>query len=203
MLDALKKPGCALCSLLKSRVDRHLEDLLYENVTDPGFRETFRSDSGFCREHTGLLFASRDGTAIALTHRDLLEDALQTIQSNRKLPLVDQRTKPCLLCRYARETDERHLKILRDYLEDPELKKQLKDSDGFCVPHYQALRRAAPSVPSWLETFQRQKYEELLSRLERYLDHENVKPGSKPPSLSEKDKKVWIETIKILFSPRQ
>ena len=54
LIEALRAPGCPLCTHGDRRVRRHLAGVLYELVTDVGFRERLVASGGFCPRHTRL-----------------------------------------------------------------------------------------------------------------------------------------------------
>ena len=54
LIEALRAPGCPLCTHGDRRVRRHLAGVLYELVTDIGFRERLVAGGGFCPRHTRL-----------------------------------------------------------------------------------------------------------------------------------------------------
>jgi hypothetical protein len=53
-IEALRAPGCPLCTHADRRVRRHLAGVLYELVTDIGYRERLVASGGFCSRHTRL-----------------------------------------------------------------------------------------------------------------------------------------------------
>jgi hypothetical protein len=57
LIEALQAPGCPLCTHADRRVWRHLSGVLYELVTDVGFRERLVAGGGFCPRHTRLTLA--------------------------------------------------------------------------------------------------------------------------------------------------
>ncbi len=40
--EALAQSGCPLCRLLEERAEQYLDNLLWENVNDPGMRQAVR-----------------------------------------------------------------------------------------------------------------------------------------------------------------
>jgi len=198
-LEALKGPGCALCFIVCDRVRKYLDHLIYEGITDPDFREQFNRDRGFCLQHTRQFMESGDGLAVGLTHRDVLASLVRELQSEHSSPPVDRRTKPCGICRVMEETEARHIKVLTKYLEEPEAKAALMKSTGFCWPHYEKLSRTWKPIPGWFRQFQIRRYEELLAKLDLYIDSQNIKPDQPRRVLNQDQKLVWKQTVHALF----
>src|SRR5437588_338841 len=55
LLEALDKPGCPICRCLLEDGRRHLDALLYEQVTDVETRRRLRAAWGLCNWHTWML----------------------------------------------------------------------------------------------------------------------------------------------------
>ncbi len=48
---ALGQEGCPICRLTADVVERYLDFMLWERVTDPDLRREVRQARGFCRDH--------------------------------------------------------------------------------------------------------------------------------------------------------
>lgn len=77
LLEALKEPGCPICRLGRANVEAYLENLLYENVNDPGVRENILAARGFCSFHAYQLVKIGDALGLGIIYNDLV---LYTIQ---------------------------------------------------------------------------------------------------------------------------
>jgi len=92
LIEALRAPGCPLCTHGDRRVRRHLAGVLYELVTDVGFRERLVASGGFCPRHTRLaVTVNREDlggvTAAAILLRSVLgarRRALAEVGSGRR-----------------------------------------------------------------------------------------------------------------------
>ena len=75
LVEALQKPGCAICRITKHKVHGYLDALLYENVNDSGTRVMLRGAHGFCRVHTWLFQQIAAPQGINLGYAPLVETA--------------------------------------------------------------------------------------------------------------------------------
>ncbi|HKL87035.1 MAG TPA: DUF6062 family protein, partial [Treponemataceae bacterium] len=48
---ACEKPGCPLCTIIAERTARYIDNMLFEHVSDRGFRAKYREAGGFCSMH--------------------------------------------------------------------------------------------------------------------------------------------------------
>jgi len=144
LLDALGRPGCALCSLADRTRWRYLDSLAYENVNDIATREKLRVALGFCNRHAWFFVENvREVFGAGIIYRDLLH-AVQH-RSARADRARDPFTPngPCIACRAEIETVDDAIETLVESLASPDLRDALLASDGLCVPH---LRRAVATA---------------------------------------------------------
>ncbi len=69
LLDALGEKACPVCHICKDAVDRYLNGLLYEQVNDPGLRQSLIRSKGFCRQHAWALTRAGDSLGIAILYK--------------------------------------------------------------------------------------------------------------------------------------
>jgi hypothetical protein len=199
LLDSFGARECPICFLTKAAVERYFDNLLYENVNDAGFRKSFRENQGFCNSHAHKFASYNDGLAISITHKDLLSDALGELASRaRKLPSRKKQGR-CIVCELIKDTEERHISVIIDYLEDQEFKNRFASSEPLCVPHLKLFLKKMKAPPKWFLDFHLKKYEHLLASLARYIDSCNVSLGDQQPRLSHDDKLIWRKVVNTLF----
>jgi hypothetical protein len=170
LLNACKQPGCPVCRLEQSGVERYLSSLFYESVNDPGVRDRLRRSLGFCHRHAWLVVEARLGLAlgVGIIYQDLLETLLERqprrlVRKGRQkrffwlggssdIPLnleavrrVLQADAPCPACEQEQAIAGRALFVLAGSLGDERLVKALEASDGLCLPH---LRQALDYLES-------------------------------------------------------
>ena len=84
LLEALDKPGCPICRCLLEDGRRHLDALLYEQVTDVETRRRLRAAWGLCNWHTWMLPTLGGGmTGAAILHEDLVRVCARRVDALR------------------------------------------------------------------------------------------------------------------------
>jgi len=199
VLDSFNTKECPICFLVKERIEKFFDNLLYENINDVGFRKKFRENCGFCNYHSYKFLSYNDGLAISLTHRDLIVDVIEKLKTKSVKYSSRKGTNKCVVCELVKETEEDYISIIIEYLDDEEFKNKLLLSKGLCVPHYKILLTKMKSLPKWLTDFHIKRYKEILSKVDRYLDSCNFSLGEKRPTLTEDEKLIWRELVKTLF----
>ena len=202
LTKASEKPGCPLCRILGDRAERYIDNMLFEHVSDRGFRALHREAGGFCPHHSRNLVSFRDGLAVAILSRDILEDRINSME--KKKPW-----RPKGLCPVCAEQE----KITSEYLsflagangespEEKELREFFRASDGLCFPHYSAMlapTRGRPgNVPPWLKEFQETKFRKLFERIDKFIELSAYGRQQEFAALPEKDQLVWKEAALAL-----
>jgi hypothetical protein len=186
--DDLPLPGCVVCRLKAESVDRFLDGLLWECVTDPEKRAEIRQARGFCREHFWRL--TRPGAALgaAIITRDVLQNALRTMEdaasrapsawSMRRASTragLASRLGPeveCSACVWAAKMEDVYLQALsHNLLGEDGLLSAYESSDGLCLPHFrQALTHARDRrVLAALLDAQRIVWQRLVGHLDEFI----------------------------------
>jgi len=199
---AAEKSGCPLCHIIKNRADRYIDNLLFEHVSDRGFRALHRASGGFCTFHSENLVSFRDGLAVAILSRDILEDRLDNFR--KKKPWRPKGR--CPICIEKERIEEEYLSFLAasggDSIEEKELARIVTASGGLCAPHYAALLftpKARPrAIPRWLREFHEAKFGELLRRINQFIELSAYGRQEEFAALSEKDQLVWKEAALVL-----
>jgi len=199
---ASEKPGCPLCRIVKDRANRYIDNTLFEHIANRGFRATYRAAGGFCSFHSKNLVSYRDGLAVAILSRDILEDRINSF--GKKIPWRPK--SKCPVCVERDKIEQEYLDFLSNSggssSEEQELRLFFTASDGLCAPHYSALlfppkgiRRAAPA---WLKNFQEKKFKELKVRIDKFIELSAYGRQKEFAELSEKDQLVWKEAAACL-----
>jgi hypothetical protein len=199
---AAEKPGCPLCRIVSDRAERYIDNMLFEHVSDRAFRANHRAAGGFCDFHSRGLAAFRDGLAVAILGRDILEDRIASFE--KKKPWNPKGR--CPVCVERDRIEEEYLSFLAaaggDSPEETELRSAFTVSDGLCAPHFSRLlftpRGKAQSfvkrnIPLWLEEFHRNKFRELKGRIDQFIELSAYGRQEEFARLSEKDQLVWKE----------
>lgn len=190
---ACEKEGCPLCSIINERAERYIDNMLFEHVSDRGFRAKYRASAGFCDRHAANLESFRDGLAVAILGVDVLTTLLPDLAKKRNPRLKGH----CPACEESDRVEQEFLGYLSDRSEE-EFVRIFTASEGLCVPHYRRLLTLTKQVPRWLSDFQRERFETLLERSKRFVEYSAWGRQDDFASLDEKDRIVWKELARTL-----
>jgi Family of unknown function (DUF6062) len=186
IVAALRNHGCALCRVLSEAEVRAMDSLIDESGQLAETRNNFCDQGSFCREHAWL-FHRRAALALtgvpvakmyeALLRQDIsrverLELDLATNARNRRAPsrLLDRGV--CEACERTHSRLETKAHGLIAALQEPEIQRAYRESDGLCVQHLDFAGAAAlPSdtaVAAFLIGDLRRRLERLEQRLANY-----------------------------------
>jgi len=205
---AAEKPGCPLCRIVRDHADKYIDNTLFEHITNRSFRALYRAAGGFCSFHSRHLVSFRDGLAIAILGRDILEDRIDSFERNSPYRPRGR----CPVCVEKEKAEQEYLDFLANSggnsAEELELRGFFTASDGLCAPHYAALLFTPPAllapsgkkraVPAWLKDFQEQKFKALKTRLDQFIELSAYGRQKEFAALCEKDKLVWKEAASCL-----
>lgn len=153
LLDALKRPGCAICTLVTRTCWRYLDSLAYENVNDRDVRAKLREAHGFCNRHAWYFVETvREVFGAAIIYRDVLHK-IQASAAAGPTRGIPQPAGQCPACLAERESGDYALQTLAEAIDEPDLRSALDRSDGLCAPHLlRAMRALRPALrPKVLE----------------------------------------------------
>ncbi len=188
-----EKPGCPVCRLVADRAERYMDNLLFEHVSDRGFRAAHRAAGGFCDYHSRNLASFRDGLAVAILGRDILEDRIAAFKKRKPWKPKD----PCPVCVERGRIEKEYLTFLAESdgpgADECELRRAFESSAGLCAPHYATLLAVAKRIPRWLSDFQERKFDALMERTLTFIDLSAYGRQAEFAKLSEADQLVWKE----------
>jgi hypothetical protein len=196
LLEAFKQPGCPVCARLEQGALKAMEDLLYEQVTDPTTRARLVASRGFCNWHAWMLPRIQNSPlGVALIYQHLLRNALdrlKAVQPNRTPRprwrqawgrLIRKSLEPhplavwwktrtrCPSCALTRRSEREHLRAMLEFLSEGEFADSFAKSAGLCLPH---LCHAAtigadhPNLPALLFAHEA-RWSELAAELEELI----------------------------------
>jgi hypothetical protein len=194
---AAEKPGCPLCRIVADRAERYIDNMLFEHVSDRVFRANHRAAGGFCDFHSRNLAAFRDGLAVAIMGRDILEDRIISFEKRRPWKPKGK----CPICVERDRIEEEYLSFLANAgggsPDELELRAAFEKSEGLCAPHYAGLcftlKEKARDIPRWLKDFHEKKFKELLRRTSQFIEFSAYGRQEEFAKLSERDQLVWKE----------
>ena len=190
---ACGKEGCPLCTIINERSERYIDNMLFEHVSDRGFRAKYRASGGFCDRHAANLESFRDGLAVAILGVDVLGTILPDLLRNRSPRFKGV----CPACEESNRVEYEFLGYLSDRTEE-EFVTIFTSSEGLCVPHYRRLLSVTRKIPRWLSTFQKERFEALLERTKRFVDYSAWGRQDDFATLDDKDRIVWKEIARTL-----
>ncbi len=195
---ACAKPGCPLCRIVGDRAWRYLDNMLFEHVSDRGFRAAHRASGGFCPEHSRNLASFRDGLAVAILGRDILEERIASFK--KKKPWKPQET--CPVCVERDRIEQGYLSFLGesggDTQDEKDLRAAFNASGGLCAPHYARYVATVKRPPRWLTDFHERKFDDLMQRVNVFIDLSAYGRQTEFAQLPEADQLVWKELARTL-----
>lgn len=160
LLEAFKQPGCPVCARLEEGSRRAMDEILYEQVTDPVTLARAVESRGFCNWHTWMLPRIQNSPlGVALIYQHLLTNALGHLKAVRphRTPrgswrhLWERSTrkglelsslvhwwttrKGCSLCVRTHQSEREHLKAILAFLGEADFAEGFAHSAGLCLPH--------------------------------------------------------------------
>lgn len=191
---ACEKDGCPLCSIINERIDRYIDGMLFEHISDRTFRAQYKEAGGFCNTHAEALLSYRDGLAVAILGRGTLQDYLEDFKKKK----IRKRKERCPACVERERIEKEFLTFIAEASEEaideePSLPSFFTQSDGLCVQHYAQLITFSKKVPKWLSTFQEEKFTKLEQRTAKFIDCSAWGKQADFAALSAEDKVVWKE----------
>ena len=199
---AAEKPGCPLCRIVNDRASRYIDNMLFEHVSDRGFRALHRAAGGFCAFHSRNLVSFRDGLAVAILSHDILEDRIASFVK----PRLWRPKGKCPICVERDLIEEEYLSFLAasggDSAEERELRAAFTASEGLCAPHYAGIlfnpKGKPRTIPQWIKEFHETKFKDLLRRISQFIEFSAYGRQEEFAALSEKDQLVWKEAASVL-----
>ena len=155
LLDALKKKGCPVCSLVQKTIQMSMDSFLYELVNDPSVRKKIRSSLGFCNTHAWQLQKFGDGLGLSIIYNELLgilnnkiplsgskKDAAkikillkELTGSKTKVNYQEKSKLTCPVCNDLRDCEKRYITAFIEGFDEAEFRVAFGGSSGLCLPH--------------------------------------------------------------------
>lgn len=190
---ACAKPGCPLCTIVAERIERYIDNMLFEHVSDRGFRAIYREAGGFCPSHARHLDSFRDGLAVAILGVDILSDILPVLKKQK----IRKYKGVCPACAETKRMEHQFLGFIAE-TNDPSFTSFFTASDGLCMPHYRKMVSIVRRLPGWLEEFQLSHFDSLLERSRAFVEYSAWGRQEDFKQLSDRDKIIWKELAKTL-----
>ena len=196
LLEAFTNLGCPVCARLEQGSLKAMDDLLYEQVTDPVTRTRLVESRGFCNWHAGMLpRIANSPLGVALIYQHLFAGALERLaatraelgapgwrgrlwrrlarKGDRPLALVGwwRERARCPMCAMVGRSEREHLKAMLAFFGEAEFADGFARSAGLCLPHLcQAVTigRGHPNLPALLAGHET-RWSELTAELNEFI----------------------------------
>jgi hypothetical protein len=189
LIEAMGKPGCALCGLAWRKSLRYVETLLETAIMDVDQRDDWRRAGGFCRMHADMaLTRSNAAGSLAILYEDVLQHEIVSLSAllnhdkstwwQRRRQRFKQRVQgwlhakqqrvACPICRIWQSQERLYEAVLLDDDEHGRVIRAFTQSDGLCLPHMSSLmayHASHANLPALLGAQQ-----QCLARLHTHLN---------------------------------
>lgn len=154
--------GCVVCTLTERDVNKFIDSHLYEYVNTPETHAALRASRGLCATHSArLVDYGASVLGITILHSAVLDELLKMVAAPAKTASTFGRwlggsnggtlanrleaDGNCLACAALKRAENHHVTSVAEQSLDPQLNAAYRASSGLCLPHFQAVLRAAPS----------------------------------------------------------
>lgn len=195
-----KSKDCGLCVLEKEAVHSYFEAFLYENVNDPGARDSLRSSRGYCPFHAHHLAGFHDTLALSILYKDqmlLASSFLERASTHKHIQEEWAKHDGCPGCRQTDQIRRHYLGILTDGLVEPEMREALSRNFHLCLNHLLRVLDGLhdEGLKRELTAKMRERLAGLAERLEQYCqDCQKNAAGEKFESLHAF---AWKEALEL------
>lgn len=223
LIEALRRLGCALCSLAQQKSQRYVETLLDNAVTDVDQRDAWRRAKGFCHWHAWMATTVPQASgSLAILYADVLRhetEHLATLRASllstrwqRWLPRhrlgkrvqhwlnAWQQRQTCPACCLWQEQEQLCIAVLLDDWHEPTLQAAFSQSSGFCVPHLARLiahGTAHHHLPDVLAA-QQERFQALQAEIHEFIRKLDYRFAREPYG-SEAD--AWQRVLALFVGP--
>ncbi|MGQ9694025.1 MAG: DUF6062 family protein [Thermodesulfobacteriota bacterium] len=224
LLEALKEPGCPVCTLVDRDSFRYLDALLYERVNDVRTRQELRKSLGFCNWHAWkTLEVNNCALGLAIIYGDILgilkknlQMKLKRIRNLNPFPaelsfwsklfpgrelksrkINEEKIERCPACRRAQIFEKYYLEILLDYINEQEFEEKFSKSAGICFQHLQEAIENFPQHKNWPLLLKRQieKLEGLQKELAEFVRKKDFQYAHEPRGSESDSWKRALEAV--------
>jgi hypothetical protein len=163
----LSQDECPFCRLEKEAQQRAIRFFAGPSASymEPGIRG-LTNRLGFCSDHMKKLYDYGNVLGTALMLQSHMEDILLDLAERSKQPEKAEKTgffqkknaekqstaqhlrhraESCAVCNQVEESMDRHYKVFFALLSEPEFRKYVEESKGFCLRHFARLLQEADS----------------------------------------------------------
>ncbi len=157
VLEKMREGGeCPLCALKKESEAAYAEYFLGGSVMEVSARREV-NEKGFCARHLRMLFDRNNRLGLALMESSHLKEVLSALKDRggaKKRPRFKKAAPPapepgCALCDRLDAAMRRYaLTVAALWDSEADFRPLITGGKGFCLPHYEMIRREAPGALS-------------------------------------------------------
>ena len=187
LIEALRAPGCPLCSHRERSGSDYLAAVLYEQVNDGGFRERLLSGGGFCPPHTraalvldkqhngGVVGAAILFRAALGARRAALSRATRSRRRGKSIREATGDAPSCPVCEQEGKALQTAVHRLVEHSAQDAGWRGWLESSAWCLVHLgvlvDALSELAPDIRPPFVQAQLARLAEIEARLNGFVHH--------------------------------
>lgn len=163
---------CPLCMLYRKCEEEAVDYALGAAMMEPDFRIE-SNEKGYCNKHFEMMFKKPNKLSLALVmethlaenekHLKEFEKAVEALKDCKKglfkksdskqtisgiAQMLKKREDSCIICDKINYTMGRYISVFADmWRTEPEFRKKVQESKGFCLPHMRMLLEVAEKMP--------------------------------------------------------
>lgn len=194
LIETFPKPGCAICTLTRRDVERHVDLMLYGFVSTDEMQAIFQAARGLCPQHGEMAQRNKLGNVIGIT-RLYVATLNEVLDIMERTPVADTpksglsgwlRPKEaatddlaaklkaetiCPVCAALEEFEQEYVGIFGRFMGDARFQAALRESEGLCLPHFrQVIGQLNGDEARLLVEIQRDIWTQLRAEMELFLE---------------------------------
>lgn len=193
------KSECPLCEI-KKIVERGIAEQFLNDAVMEDHTRAKVNELGFCKHHFEMLFNRPSKLSLALqisTRMKTLNRKIGEIKNfkgaKKQAEDLKKSRASCIICEYTDFHMVRYYKtIAQMFFNEPDFRKQLESTKGFCFDHYEELLTYANYAKNKtneyldaLSTIQNRNIARIIGELKWFCDKHDYRNSNKPMGNSE------------------
>jgi hypothetical protein len=181
LVEALREPGCPMCTHVAAVAPRYLESLLYQHTTDRAYRDRFIKGGGFCSRHVRAAVeadaaGNGDGVGGAIFLRSMLAARTRKLERAggfRPARRIREGTRPawdCPVCENEVELARSAAQRLVGHTKADETWRLWVTEAPWCLTHVGVLLATAAEAGRGSLTELRDRQLALMAELDERLE---------------------------------
>ena len=204
LMEHMIDDNCPVCSLMKERTHRAMDNFLYECANLPDIRLKIKKEGGFCERHSKELRNFGDPLAHAILYQDLFDEALKKLDGTKgKLSLFGKKEehRECFFCQKERTGEAHYTKAMAEASVDEAFLKKYEECGMLCLSHLKMALKVRAKNPQKVQEMKQitvKKYDAMLNSLKEIMRKHDFHFKHEP--LTEQEKKDWKKAVDVFNS---